>query len=80
MKTFIINYSFNFFIAIYPFCILIYLLRKKSLHSCPYTITQNSDTITETVDFCVIVQFHPNRPFISGIKTQKREARQPRQA
>ena len=41
-------------------------------HGNSYTITQNSDTITETADFCVIVQFLPNRPFISDIKNAKK--------
>ena len=37
----------------------------------PDTITQNSDTITETPGFCLIVRFFPNRHPISGIQKQK---------
>ena len=31
-------------------------------HGNSYTITQNSDTITETPDFCLIVRFLPQSP------------------
>ena len=31
-------------------------------HGNSYTITQNSDTITETPDFCLIVRFFPQSP------------------
>ena len=41
-------------------------------HGNSYTITQNSDTITETPDFCVIVQSCPYRHPISGIQKHEK--------
>ena len=36
--------------------------KTPNKHGNPYTFTQNSDTITETPDFCLIVRFLPLSP------------------
>ena len=46
--------------------------KTPNKHGNPYTFTQNSDTITETADFCLIVQFLSNRHTISGIQKHEK--------
>ena len=61
------------YIAYLPIFNSIFLQTGKTpnKHGNPYTFTQNSDTITETADFCLIVRFFPYRHPISGIKKHK---------
>ena len=59
----------------YKFCIQ--TGETPSKHGNPYIFTQNSDTITETADFCLIVRFLPQSPSYQRYqKSLKREAHQ----